>query len=101
MSVHDLAERLERAYRIALLLQGRLADRGDHSDEAAFEPMTLAVELVALLDDARAALLRQAMPCPALSYRRTAPAPADMRRGPPQDASTACTVHAPSARRAS
>ena len=60
MSVHDLAERLERAYRIALLLQGRLADRGDHSDEAAFEPMTLAVELVALLDDARAALLRQA-----------------------------------------
>jgi len=55
--MRDAAEGLERAYRIALLLQDRLAD-GD--DEAAFEPMTLAGELVALLDDTRAALLRQA-----------------------------------------
>lgn len=57
--MRDVAEGLERAYRFALLLQGRLADCGD---EAAFERMTLAGELVAQLDDTRAALLRQARP---------------------------------------
>ena len=76
--MRDVAEGLERAYRFALLLQGRLADCGD---EAAFERMTLAGELVAQLDDTRAA-----------------PAPADMRRAAPQDAFKACTVHVPSAR---
>ena len=52
--MQDAAALLERAYRMALLLQGRLATG---ADEAAFEPMTLAGELVTLLDDARVALL--------------------------------------------
>ena len=52
-----LAALLERAFRMALLLQGH---HGERCDEAAFAPLTLAGELVALLDDARAALLVQA-----------------------------------------
>ncbi len=52
--MQDVAASLERAYRMALLLQGHMADG---SDEAAFEPMALAGELVGLLDDARVALL--------------------------------------------
>ncbi len=55
--MQEAAALLERAYRMALLLQGRL---GDCTDEAAFEPMALARELLSLLDDARVALLVQA-----------------------------------------
>lgn len=43
---------LERAYRLALLLDGACRDT---RDEAAFERAVLSGELLALLDDARAA----------------------------------------------
>jgi hypothetical protein len=54
---------LERAYRLALVLHGRQADasapdEGD-VDPRAFEQLALAAELVALLDDARAGLVRR------------------------------------------
>ena len=53
---------LERAYRIALVLQARQAGsaaptEGD-VDPRAFEHLALAAELVTLLDDARAGLVR-------------------------------------------
>jgi hypothetical protein len=51
---------LERAYRMALLLQGRVcaAGAGTAEDPAhSFEQVAVAAELVAILDDARAALL--------------------------------------------
>ena len=57
------ARLLERAYRLALVLHGRQADasapaEGD-VDPRAFEQLALAAELVALLDDARAGLVRR------------------------------------------
>ena len=53
---------LERAYRIALVLQARQAGsaaptEGD-VDPRTFEQLALAAELVTLLDDARAGLVR-------------------------------------------
>ena len=57
----DTAVLLERAYRLALVLHGRQAActpaEGD-VDDGAFEQLALAAELLALLDDARAALVR-------------------------------------------
>ena len=55
---------LERAYRLALVLHGRQADDAPAPDEGdidprAFEQLALAAELVALLDDARAGLVRR------------------------------------------
>ncbi len=55
--MEDVAAGLERAYRMALLLQSHFRKV---PAEAAFEPMALAGELVALLDDSRAALFKQA-----------------------------------------
>jgi hypothetical protein len=53
---------LERAYRIALVLQARqtgsAAPTDGDVDPRAFEQLALAAELVTLLDDARAALVR-------------------------------------------
>jgi hypothetical protein len=66
-TAHDTANHtallLERAYRLALVLHGRQSDasapaEGD-VDPHAFEQMALAAELVALLDDARAGLVRR------------------------------------------
>lgn len=57
---HRTAELLERAYRMALLLQGANATG---APAHAFERMAVAAELVALLDEARVALLLQAKPC--------------------------------------
>jgi len=58
----DTAVLLERAYRLALVLQGRQADAAQPADgdvdPHAFEQLALATELLALLDDARAGLLR-------------------------------------------
>ena len=61
-NVNDTALLLERAYRIALVLHGRQAGSapppdGD-VDPRAFEQLALAAELVTLLDDARAGLVR-------------------------------------------
>ena len=65
-AVNDLRARepaaalLERAYRMALLLQARCAaaTTADDAAGAGFERHALAAELLALLDEARAALLR-------------------------------------------
>jgi hypothetical protein len=54
---------LERAYRMALMLQGRVcAGNVDVTDDQAraFEQIAVATELVALLDEARVTLLEQA-----------------------------------------
>jgi hypothetical protein len=56
----QVAALLERAYRMALLMQGRVctAGAGTAEDPAhSFEQVAMAAELVAILDDARAALL--------------------------------------------
>jgi hypothetical protein len=56
----QVAALLERAYRMALLLQGHAcaAGAGSAEDPAhSFEQVAMTAELVALLDDARAALL--------------------------------------------
>jgi hypothetical protein len=62
-SANHTALLLERAYRLALVLHGRHSDasapdEGD-VDPRAFEQLALAAELVALLDDARAGLVRR------------------------------------------
>lgn len=51
---------LERAYRIALVLCERCGHAGmtNEADTPTFERQVLAAELLALLDEARAALLR-------------------------------------------
>jgi hypothetical protein len=57
----DTAALLERAYRLALVLHGRQAARtpaDGEVDDGAFEQLALAAELLALLDDARAGLVR-------------------------------------------
>jgi hypothetical protein len=61
-TMNNTALLLERAYRIALVLQARQASsaaptEGD-VDPRAFEQLALAAELVTLLDDARAGLVR-------------------------------------------
>lgn len=61
-SPHDTAVLLERAYRLALVLHDRQSDAtrpaGDDVDAGAFEQLALSAELLALLDDARAGLVR-------------------------------------------
>lgn len=54
---------LERAYRMALVLQGRLGDTPDEAVDvspSAFEVFAVASELVAVLDEVRSALVVQA-----------------------------------------
>jgi hypothetical protein len=51
---------LERAYRMALLLQEQCAPGPAPAVEAGFAARALAAELVALLDEARVALLAAA-----------------------------------------
>ncbi|MCM5681432.1 hypothetical protein M8A51_18040 [Schlegelella sp. S2-27] len=53
---------LERAYRMALLLQERCMQEPGAAGEAGFAASALATEVVALLDDARVALLAEAAP---------------------------------------
>ena len=55
---------LERAYRMALLLQDQCRQRAKADDEAGFAACMLTAELVALLDDARAGLLGTAVRTP-------------------------------------
>jgi hypothetical protein len=58
-TMNHTARLLERAYRIALVLHGRSAAPADGDvDPRAFEQLALAAELVSLLDDARAGLVR-------------------------------------------
>jgi hypothetical protein len=55
-----VAALLERAYRMALLLQGCVCAAGARTAEDPahpFDQVAVAAELVAILDDARAALL--------------------------------------------
>lgn len=56
----QVAALLERAYRMALVLQGRVCATAACTAEDpahSFEQVAVAAELVAILDDARAALL--------------------------------------------
>lgn len=61
-TMNHTAGLLERAYRIALVLHGRQAGSAAATDgdvdPRAFEQLALAAELVSLLDDARAGLVR-------------------------------------------
>jgi hypothetical protein len=61
-TLNSTAVLLERAYRIALLLHDRQPGSSGPADgdvdPRAFEQLALAAELVTLLDDARAALVR-------------------------------------------
>ena len=53
---------LERAYRIALVLQGRICAgevEPDHGQTGAFEQFAIANELVSILDEARFSLFVQ------------------------------------------
>lgn len=60
LQLEAAAALLERAYRMSLLLQEQCAPGPGPADEAGFTARTLAAELVALLDDARVALLSEA-----------------------------------------
>jgi hypothetical protein len=60
-AMNHTAGLLERAYRIALVLHGHQAGSAPTDgdvDPRAFEQLALAAELVSLLDDARAGLVR-------------------------------------------
>lgn len=52
----ELAEALERAYRLALAVEALAADRGSASEGQAIS--VTAMELLGVLDQARASLLR-------------------------------------------